>query len=1494
MNITFVPNNIINEGFADRCSPFNHCDKVIGPDGTIYDTAQIIALVNNACDELTKMTKGLINEYLVALPIVYTFQVQTMATDTKYIYINPGFVLELVKCCGDTVIGIAFVILHEVYHNLYLHHEREAANPSKFSNHDKANDAQDYEINWIIEHTFPDMRSEIEVDPDDPDDSPFEEDGVTRKQIMSGVTKTCHGLIDDKFGGMAWEDIYDLLPESKPSKEEKEDDEINISLSPDFKDGYKDGWEEAIRELRAKGLVESVKITDNVIFSIMKLLEASTGSKEYDAGYQAGYSAAMEKLLAIMNPQAGGGGQMPQGGPTIKIEKIDGLTPLKPINPPAQPEGEGQSNVDNPNTPVDMPNSNNSQSDNSKKSNSSSQSNNNSSSNNQNGSSGSGKDSSIGDSEQNVGNNGDQNQPGTDTQDGTEDGAISQDGQDGKDAINGQKPAPRKPMVNPAPTGNSVNQDPGTTSQEQLDDILRKGESTVKVGIADGTFTGKTGDFGNNSRHNISEGEGDDIRKRAGIEDGQGDERSTGKVKNPFDSSNVKKIIETIDKLSKIGNQGGRGRGPADAIIDKMIDVLSPKINWREEMKKRLDACFMKLADAGWNKKPLSYDVYSRFDDWEGEGTENLVIMIDTSGSILSDDYLLQVIREFNELGKEVEPANIDIVLFCDGVYWHQEFDLSSKIPDLRPFFKHNVQSGGTTYMECFSYIQKYYEKEGKQFACCIIFTDCDVTTATLPKKTQLTWDPGTKHDDDSKLLWFILNDDDEKVELPYGGIIQMSHKDFLKTITLPESMQIINKLNIPRRSIMTNNKNINEAFKKISVQKAELGEEPAVVPAETPADSTAEVPVAPKKAPRKRLYDPLQRRLELIRAYAEETGIDEVKAKIKAWIKSNTNLSVDSWSESYNDIDPIENDLLINLRKNKDLVLKGAALNNIPNYILFGMVPGNLEVGNNKELTKLPLALLTASVGRDFICTNMPNLRSLEGGPLSVRGNYIVMKCNRLETLDGAPMRHNAFKGYFLTDSDRFTDDDFYDTVENGGVMRTGNDIVEESMNTKQRVNRLIESRIALGKYYNSLNEAFSSRILSRLARIPENRQALETMKTMKVFWSEIPDEIITPVYGSVTKVIQARRVVNKDTSKFGITICCDKNDHINVIGTGDNQADWKGNTWLYLAPNIMTLIKERLELVKTAMSGYRQDDDVKEAQQTLDKLGINWQKTDIQKLRMPYDKNDLNFPHLYLIPEYCSRSYVIKGMDDNKSVASKDPEFARNFSYRSQEARRKELANTRREAISGSFMGGNLANGPAAKRYMRDMIDDDVIARVSNAYRTNRGISRALDGMKSSVESLYNKVKTELFKANRESLISERAFAMIYVRVMRSTYSTFIKEINEEKERINGLANSEESYFKKLSGMSDENLDMKDIKNKTWDKSETIWNTTNKPYKSAASWYKLYMITIKTFAEVLGKLAAAKRGDSAAIEDYAEKLSDQLIDKNYALDDEFNSVRM
>ena len=93
------------------------------------------------------------------------------------------------------------------------------------------------------------MRSDVEWDHDDPDDSPYEDDGVTRKQIMEGVTKACHGLIDPKYANMVWEDIYDKL-DDVPETSNGDEPEINeITMSDDFNAGYKDGWNDAGNKL---------------------------------------------------------------------------------------------------------------------------------------------------------------------------------------------------------------------------------------------------------------------------------------------------------------------------------------------------------------------------------------------------------------------------------------------------------------------------------------------------------------------------------------------------------------------------------------------------------------------------------------------------------------------------------------------------------------------------------------------------------------------------------------------------------------------------------------------------------------------------------------------------------------------------------------------------------------------------------------------------------------------------------------------------------------------------------------------------------------------------------------------------------------------------------------------------------------------------------------------------------------------------------------------
>ena len=1504
MNISFIGKNI-NEGFGDGNSSFRDYEYVIGPDGTVYDTKQIIALVNTACDLLTDISQGTITEFLVALPIIYTFQVETMATDTEYIYINPGFVLKLLDDCGGSPAGIAFVLLHEIYHNVFMHHAREAADPKRFSDRDKANAAQDYEINWVIEHSFPDMRNDLEWDHDDPDDSPFEADGVTRKQIMEGVTKACNGLIDPKYANMVWEDIYDML-DTAPETSNEDEPEINeITMSDDFNAGYKDGWNDAIRELRAKGLVESVKYLGNFLDEVCRALnESFNKANDYDAGYSTGYDMAMKAYDMVMKG-GGAAGPQPSLPPVIdRLNPIDGLDTMRPKNAPSSPGGKSSSVPSDPNVPIKIKGSGNGG--NGKQGpqqNSQSQGNSQSSG----GGSSQGQDTPQGtDSQGGNGQGGqqDNNGPqGTDSQGGNDQGG-QQDNPYGPDGVSGGK---------------------RTTSQELQDQARKSGKTSINVGICDGNFSGK--EDAANGQHNISKDRGKTIRKQAGIKDGNDDPRYSGKAKNPF--KDPKAITH---KIAKIGQQPGQGRGPAAHIIDQINKVFSPKIDWKEEMRNRLDACFSSLQDAGWSKKALSYDAYSRFDDWEGNSLENLIIMVDTSGSILEDDYLNQVITEMMTIGEEVNPACIDLVLFCDGVYYNHKFEDTYKSGAIKTKFEHNIHSGGTTYMECFKYIDTEYIKKGEDFACCIIFTDTDVCYSRLPKKSDLDWDPGSATDDDAKLLWFVLNDDPSRdLNLPYGGKIEMTHDDFLKSLN--ESVKP-NIVKIPRRYIMKKTQNINEAgyFKSINKMKAQaLADE--IPAAKTPADaastSSEEIPVVPVR--KKKQYDPLRRRAEIIRDLRMGGSLEDFKDSIRKWIRTHTNINPDNyegWSPRVYDVE-ITDELYINIKNGRDLVITGDDLGSVESFISFNELSGNLTVGGNRYLTQLPGCFLGAKVAKDFICLNMPNLKTLMGAPLKVGGNYILTGCKNLETLDGAPMSTDDFSGVFMSDT-KFSNDDFYETIENGGLMKDSDYVlatnaVRESVKSRKNVEAIVESRIALGKKYAStysINEAFSSRILSRLAKNPNNIAALDTMKKMQVFWSEIPDEIITPVYGSVTKVIQARRVVNKDTSKFGITICCDNNDNISVIGTGDNQGDWKGNTWLYLNSNVLPLIKKRAQLVFTANAGYKDVAEVEAAQKELDRLGINWEKSDIRKLSAPNSKDDLRFPHLYLIPEYCAKSYVIKGMDDNKSVASKDPEFARNFSYRSQEERRAELARKRREANAGRLIlpktrtidawdeEGNpirkeipysvhsRENDPAVKKYFNDLIDEDIIRKARQAHGSNVALEGFLNNMIESVNDAKREVRKALFKGVTDGIVPEDEFDLLYTRFVLSTYQKFKLKVEEEIEKAAQKSASGKSYLRRLSGTSaegDEEVDMKNIRGREFDSSYKASDIIKKPYYSYSSydngyWYRLYIATVKTFAQILSKINAARRGRPEELTAYADKIRLRMLGSNY--DDEFRNM--
>ena len=166
--------------------------------------------------------------------IVYTDELGFgICTDGECIYIHPTFAAIILNNDDLGALAIEFLLIHESLHVLFDHcNERWDL---EYPDHDKANRAQDYEINFVIEHLISEGPGQ---------DSPF-----------LGMTNKLGGLIDEKFGrrGMVWEEIYDNIPSVKRTSKK-------IETSDEWKKGFSDGFEAVLADLRSKNLVECYEI----------------------------------------------------------------------------------------------------------------------------------------------------------------------------------------------------------------------------------------------------------------------------------------------------------------------------------------------------------------------------------------------------------------------------------------------------------------------------------------------------------------------------------------------------------------------------------------------------------------------------------------------------------------------------------------------------------------------------------------------------------------------------------------------------------------------------------------------------------------------------------------------------------------------------------------------------------------------------------------------------------------------------------------------------------------------------------------------------------------------------------------------------------------------------------------------------------------------------------------------------------------------------------
>ena len=133
----------IKEAFGDRSSEgkkWEDYDTILCPDGDVIDMQQLLSDQQRACAALSHLLPAL-GGFVSKMRFIYTFMVDTQATDGYNIFVNPQFTASL------DLTGKTFVLAHEIMHCLLNHLRREQENGF---DHEKGNIAADYEVNITL------------------------------------------------------------------------------------------------------------------------------------------------------------------------------------------------------------------------------------------------------------------------------------------------------------------------------------------------------------------------------------------------------------------------------------------------------------------------------------------------------------------------------------------------------------------------------------------------------------------------------------------------------------------------------------------------------------------------------------------------------------------------------------------------------------------------------------------------------------------------------------------------------------------------------------------------------------------------------------------------------------------------------------------------------------------------------------------------------------------------------------------------------------------------------------------------------------------------------------------------------------------------------------------------------------------------------------------------------------------------------------------------
>ena len=201
-----------------------------------------------------------------------------------------------------------------------------------------------------------------------------------------------------------------------------------------------------------------------------------------------------------------------------------------------------------------------------------------------------------------------------------------------------------------------------------------------------------------------------------------------------YDSEELGTDENLETKWSKIAQQvaagaAAHGSGRGSGLLGIINNIYKPSKNWKAELKRFVGHAIggLKVTNAWGRKSQLQYDDIRRYDREEDECLDQVVFMVDTSGST-HGDILLKLLSETHHIIEQKKIANVTYAYFGDGLVGTE---VIKKPKDIKPE-KLKVKNGGGTNigrsLDEMGQYMKDRKKGGHKAELLMVFTDGDLS----------------------------------------------------------------------------------------------------------------------------------------------------------------------------------------------------------------------------------------------------------------------------------------------------------------------------------------------------------------------------------------------------------------------------------------------------------------------------------------------------------------------------------------------------------------------------------------------------------------------------------------------------------------------------------------------------------------------------------------------------------------------------------------------